>query len=800
MPKVNRRQFLKVGGITAAALAGSKKAASAMELEVGERSYNYARVANEREPMYSVSPYGKLKNPVEVFVENDEVVGVSGDPWNPATRGRSTAIDVVSHLPVTDPDRITHPLKRTGKRGENRWKKITWDEALKEISKAMDAALTSAGKDSICLLRGEDSQDGMWQRFMHTFGSTSVIETAGDRNKKAGQRLTWGEEIETPDFANSRYILNFGSNLYETFAPFAQAVVDGRMDNHARLITFDPRMSMTAGLSDEWVPIEPGTDGLVALAMANVIMEEGLADTSFINRWTNYSADKLAAHLSQFTPELAEEHSGVAADKIRRIAIEFAKSKPATVFTYRGISSHTNGVYNERACMLLPVITGNVEVKGGYCLPRKFAWDDVKPVPPAPKGRGIQAGLAFPYQVKSGRMRVGVLFNYNTNPAYSAAASAFWREALKDEDRIPSFVCIASYMTETASLADIVLPEAMYLERTEPVTSPSSLFPWVGARSVISEPPEEVRELAVILRDIVNALDEDGARGYKKYWEFDDISEWTERYFEGNAQLVEEGGFDRLAEEGAWPVYGELDYATGKLLDDDGNPIEARYGLHKKAGFNTPTRKIEVYSSALKNRGLEPLPVWKEPENLKGEGEAAEEELRFVTFKTAYHTASSTTNIKYLAEKDHSNPCWINKETAADKGIEDGSLIRVTGPVGYMVTRARVTNAIHPGVVGIAASSGHWRIGRVASIEPHEELVWSEAEDADVHYNLWWRDGGVNPNDIIPFQPDPAGGGTAMSFRVKVEPAKSGDKYGDIKVDLEGHEAYYKKSAESAEA
>lgn len=798
MPKITRRDFLKVGGAAAAgAVVGSRKAVKAMELDKGEASYNYARTAYKREAYYSISPFGKLKNPVEVYVENEEtVVGVAGHPAHPATRGRSTAVDVVSHLALSDPDRLTSPMKRVGKRGDNRWKKISWEEALAEIADRLNEAIEKKGADSVCLVRGEDSGDALWERFMHTIGSSSVVGISGDGNKKAGQVLTWGEETETPDFTNSRYILNFGSNLYETFPSYAQAVVDGRMDSHAKLVTFDPRMSMTAGLSDEWIPVIPGSDGLIALAMANVIMQEGLADTDFINRWTNYPADKLAKHLSKYTPEMAEEHSGVPADTITRLAVEFATAKPATIFTYRGVSSHTNGVHNERACMLLPVITGNVEVEGGYCLPRRMGWDKVQPLPSAPEDRDDASnGAFFPYAVREGSKKVGVLLNYGANPAYSASGSALWRETLRYEGLVLFSVSVTQYMTETASLCDIVLPAAMYLERNEPVTSPSTLFPWVGIRSAISEAPEGVRELAVILRDIIHTVD-DGSLGYKKFWDFDDPSEWMTKYFENVPELKDEGGYDALTDSAVWPGYGELDSGTGKMLDDDGKPIKAEYGLHMKRGFKTGSGKIEIFSETMREKGLEPLPTWVGPENISGGKEMKEDELVFVTFKTAYNAGSTTSNNKHLAEKSHANHCMINKETAGEKGIKDGDLIRLTSPVGYLVTRARATNAIHPKVVAMAASSGHWSIGSVARAKPHHEPEWSEGMDPDVHYNLWWRDNGVNPNDIFPLFVDPAGCGASMAFVVEVEPAKPGDRYGDVKADIKRHEAFFKKALE----
>lgn len=798
MAKVTRRKFLKIGGAAMAAGVLPGNVANAMELEAGGRSYNYARTAADRtKSAYTVSPYGKVKTPQQVFLENDRVVGATGFLNHPATRGRTAAVDAVAHLVAGDPDRLLYPLKREGKRGENRWKRISWQEAIDDIGKAIEAAMAQPA--SIWLVRGEDTTDSLWRRFMHTLGSPSIVGLAGDGSKKRGQALTWGEETEVPDFANARYILNFGSNLFETFPAHAAAVADARAERHAKLVSFDPRLSMTAGLSDEWVPVLPGTDGLVALAMANVIMQEGLADTAFIDAWTNVQADALAKHLAQFTLEMAERESGVKADVIKRLAIEFASEKPATVFSYRGASSHANGTDTERACMLLPIITGNVEIKGGYCLPRRIQWDEIQPVPPLPAKQTAHAesGL-FPYAAKTGRIRIGVLFNYNSDPAHSAAAAPYWREVLKDKNTVPLFVSIATHMTETAALADIVLPEASYLERNEPVAGASTLFPWVGMRTPMTKAPGEVREPKVILRDIVHALDKEGGRGMKRYWDFGNPEEWLSKSLDSIPGLKAEGGLGAMRGKGLWPDYGTLDRKTGKVLAKDGKPPKAEYGRHRKAGFATASKKIEIHSKELAGQGQPALPTWRKAENLAVAQGKEKESFTFITYKTAYQAGSATSNNKYLAEKDHHNHCLINKKAATALGLGDGDLIRVASAAGYLVTRARVTQSIHPQVVAMAAGRGHSTVGRVARLAPRKQPEWGAAgEDIDIRYNLWWEDKGVNPNEIMPFFPDPASSGTTMAFAVSIEKAKPGDRYGDVKTDLALHEAFFKKAVES---
>ncbi|MBI5893446.1 MAG: hypothetical protein HZB79_07335 [Deltaproteobacteria bacterium] len=169
-------------------------------------------------------------------------------------------------------------------------------------------------------------------------------------------------------------------------------------------------------------------------------------------------------------------------------------------------------------------------------------------------------------------------------------------------------------------------------------------------------------------------------------------------------------------------------------------------------------------------------------------------EFVLTTFKWAYHANSKTSNLKYLSEIIHSNPVWLNKKEAEKLGIKDGSLVRVVSPVGHLVTKAFITNGINPKVIAISASVGRWAYGRVAQANPHmESPAKSNLHDNDIEENIWWRDKGVNPNDIIPVSIDPIGGGQAwFDTVVKIEPAHPEDKYGDVMVDNNKHMNIYK--------
>jgi anaerobic selenocysteine-containing dehydrogenase len=200
-------------------------------------------------------------------------------------------------------------------------------------------------------------------------------------------------------------------------------------------------------------------------------------------------------------------------------------------------------------------------------------------------------------------------------------------------------------------------------------------------------------------------------------------------------------------------------------------------------GFGTPSRRMELYKASYKKYGFNPLPVYK---RLPSRDKKADE-LVLTTYKVNVHTQSRTASLKYLAELYHKNPAWINPKTAAARGLSDGDLIRVTSSLGYIVTRAHVTEGIHPDVVAISTACGHSAYGRLAQLKQREQAAdYVQGGDADIANNVWWNDKGVHPNPIIRLAVDPIGGSQGWyDTVVKVSKAESGDKYGDTNASVE---------------
>ena len=750
--KINRRSFLKLGAASGAAMAVAPNILKAMETELGGKDFSAATLT-ERTSV----PYTCLVCNIEdggmAFIEDGRIVKLEGNPKHVSTRGRLCAKGNSGMWHVYDPDRILYPLRRTGPRGSGQWKRISWDEAIAEVAEKIKVVLDKGHPNEIMFKWGRDRSGGATGRFMATLGTNTGVNHTSicESSKKIGMQPTWGPDIETPDFAKTKYILNFGSNILEAayfHNPYSQRISEGVAENMAKLVTFDVRLSNTAGRSDEWFPIFPATDGIVALAMANVIMQEGLADTNFINDWTNYSADKLSAYLKQYTAAMAEKYSGVPAKDIRRIAIEFASTKPATTYTYRGPAMHLYGSYNERCIMLLPIITGNIEVKGGYCLPRGMGYAQPQPAPEGGKEPSYlstppdyplaehKVSHLVPFWIKEGRQKISVYFSYMHCEAFTNPAASVWREMLLDEKLIPFSVTFSNQMNETTNIMDMVLPDCSYLERHDPESMPSSLWPWLGIRQPVIKPLGEAVEFREVLKKIIHKIDPNGSKGMKKYWEFKDGEDYLKKQFDNIPGLKEAGGYNFLKKNGVWPIYGKLDPATGKIVGKDGMEIKPEYGLYKKEdsngkvvlrgkkykGFGTPDGKINLYAPSYEKYGFNPLPTFKAHPwhwNKDGSSKLKNGEMIMTTFKWNVHTQSRTTNIKWLNEIVHSNPAWINPKTAAEKGIKDGDLVRVTSPVGYMVTKVRVTEGIHPKVIAVSNTLG-MKFGRVATAKPRD--------------------------------------------------------------------------------
>lgn len=672
------------------------------------------------------------------YLEYGKVVKIGGNPLDPNSHGKLCAKGVAGINHLYHPDRVLFPLKRAGKRGEGRWKQVSWDEALNEIALRLKSLQAEKARDLVIRNTWDLSSNEFAERFADAFGRSAILQNAGFEapNGTFAIQDVSSHSMGVGDVAHTQYLLNFGANPYEShflYVPFVQRLIDARINLGAKVITFDVRMSQTAGKSDEWFPIVPGTDAMVALAMAHVIANEGLWDKRFIEQRTNLSPAGLLQHLAPYTPKKAEQVSGVKASDIMRIAIKFASTKPALAIGGGGALKHINGASNYKSILLLNAMVGGLDVKGGFFFPQGYFLDPPDPKPPPKSKRMNPESPAHFLRAHQGAQRIGVLMTHMDNPVYCGAHSKLISNLLQDEEKIPFYVSIDPFLNESNLYADLILPEATYLERWDLISPPPmERVPFIALRQPLLKPLGQSLPFPDILISLAHRVG--GAMG--RFFRFGRTEHYIEAMVRKIPRLVDAGGIDFLMEKGVW-------------FDENVKP--------QSSSIRKRTPKI----SSIKF-DFNPLPAYIP---ILHHQQLRDDEFHLTTFQWNAHSSSQTANCKWLMEIVHRNPLWINSETAKRMNLEEGDRVRITSSIGSLVTPIFITQGVHPRVVALSDSLGRWHYGRIAQGKPFQ------SDDPDTRL-LWWgkRGTGVHPNPIIPIQQDPSGGGQGwMDTVVKME-------------------------------
>lgn len=544
------------------------------------------------------------------WVQDGRVRLIEGNPKDPNSQGTicSKANGLIEA--TESPERLLHPLRRIGPRGSGNWERISWDEALDEVAARLRALREAGTPEQFVFHYGRDKTKGFSKRFTDAYGTPHRLNRRSicSSNRRVPLMSFYGREFEweSQDFEHTKMVLNFGANPMEAHQGglfFRKRLMDARVDRGARLVTFEVRPSATASVSDEYFPVAPASDGAIALAMAHVIVSEGLADETFWRRWANLPFEDLPGLLAPYTPELAEAESGVPAADIRRLAIEFATVAPACcTLSNRGSAKHYNGVQADRAIRMLDVLVGNVGRPGGFCLSSLRMWKNrygqeglpvidqpgPKPKRPAPWKPGtrefallpeaVQARVAafpeawqdkyfgelatpseyplswhwypmrvgqmvYPY-IKEGRQKVGAYMSYTLGAAYGFPETDLAREVLADETLIPFHVAIDISYGEQTALADIILPEATALERWDAHSTNSyGLRPYTGIRQPLVAPRGETKPAQWIWQQLARRI----GGGMEAYFDFEDIEDFYREWYREVPMAWED-----LKREGIW--------------------------------------------------------------------------------------------------------------------------------------------------------------------------------------------------------------------------------------------------------
>ncbi len=665
-----------------------------------------------------------------LHVKDGVLQKVEGDRASPLNHGRLCPIGTVTTDLVYHPDRLKYPLRRKGKRQSGEWQRISWDEALDEIAERLLAIRAQYGPEAIALGTGTGRHHIRWvSRFGHALGTPNWCEPGFAQcfhPRVNTSILTFG------DFPVSDYtgevppacILFWGHNPVLS-GPDGETRfnVHEALAHNPRTIVVDPRRTVLAEKADLWLQIRPGADDALALAMLNVVIGEKLYDEPFVTQWTHGFAE-LAAHVKQFTPEWAEPITWVSAEKIRAAARLFAQIKPALLDWGCAIEHTPNCIQTIRAVSMLPALTGNIDVPGGWVFGMhglgRFPSliENLTPEANAKRlggdrfkllgGEGADLPAAHiptllnamrtgkPYPVKA-----FLVFGNNTLTTYANTSDVY--DALMQLDFM---VCADLFMTPTAELADIVLPAASWPELDQLVGLPT-----VAANVVLANQKSVQIGECKSDEEMFVAL----ARRMK-------LSCCTEPVKDVLDAMLAGGGidmtFDQLKQQGFYKV-----------------PM--KYRKYEKGGFKTPTGKIELYATRFEQMGYAPLPYYEEPpESPISTPEIATQYPLVLTTggRISYFFNSEHRQIARL-RKAHRDPvAEIHPETAARFGIAAGDWMWIETKRGRIRQKAKLTTAIDARVI-------------------HVQHGWWFPEQVAPDYGVWTSNANLLTDNKPPYDP-----------------------------------------------
>ena len=646
--------------------------------------------------------------PTEVYVRDGKVVYHKGNSLAPNNIGTRCAKGMASAWVTRDPDRLKYPMMRTNPKGEpGQFKRITWDEAYKFIAKKLKAIKKKHGPEAVCYLTHHDPNSiFMVQLLSQLYGTPNIslghaMGCEGDR--RSACLTTFASLFPVHDFAASKYVMlwginNLGANqgLYES-----KALLEAKK-NGCKLVVVDPAFTETAQKADEWIPIKPGTDSSMALAMCKHIIDNGLHDQNFVDSYC-HGFDGFRDHLNEkgYTPEWAAEICGIDADTIRRLATEFATTKPSMAALFKGSGYYTNGNDAARAVYIMASICGQIDKPGTLHLDDwaavgqpvvipedKMATPEKPPLAHA-MGYALAPLTGYPVvpEVPSSQLPGAVLedkpypvrgiFFQATNPVMSDPNRERVQAMIAGLDLA---VAQELYMSETAMECDIVLPETSFYEHAE-----LRQGMWLGPEAVLCQPAIEPVGESKPAYEIAKGLAKE--MGFGEYFTYETWEDWLAVAAKDLPCSLEE-----LKEKGFWA--GEVSY----------NRVEA--------GLGTASGKIEIYSNAYADTGNNPYPEWRERTVIPDE----EYPLQLTHAKLSMHCNVITQNNPMLMEICPENWVEINTTDAAKYGIVDGETCVLESPKDSIHITAKVVEGLVPGAVSVRHGHGfgHWAMGSIA--------------------------------------------------------------------------------------
>lgn len=639
---------------------------------------------------------------VAVRVDDGRAVDIWGHEAHPVTAGRLCG-KVDKYLDRTyHAERLTTPLRRVGPKGSGQFESISWKAAIKAIARGLKGAIDSDGAESVLqysyggtmgFLQGE----AMAQRFFHRMGASRLGRTICAEAGVKGVSYTLGNTVaqDVVDFQHAKLILLWGTNTLTSnmhLWPFVQRARKAG----AKVLVIDPVRTRTARAADEWLPIRPGTDGALALAIMHVLVAEDLVDHEYIERATLGFAE-LAERVADWSPERAEAITGIPADTIRTLAREYGSTRPAAIRINYGMQRHRGGGMAARTIACLPALVGAWKDPGGgvqLSTSGSFALDTRGLMRPdllqgrEPRtlnmirigdallgGRGDDESLRRahmqPRPVDEAPQEVGppvrALVVYNSNPAAVAPDQGAVHEGLRREDLFT--VVLEHFLTDTADYADIVLPATTQLEHWDIVKPYGHLF--LGLNRPAIEPLGQSLPNSEIFRLMAEAM------GYEE----DCFSESDEEVLRAFVEAQEDPCMDGI---------------TWQRLNDEGFcrlALPEPYMPFAAGRFPTQSGRCELRSAAMERAGYDPLPTYEAPP------EQDVDTLICISPPAHSFLNSTFVNVGRFAAREKGPMVMVHPDDAQSRGIEDGARVCLENERGSVELALRITDEVVRGTV-----------------------------------------------------------------------------------------------------
>ena len=612
---------------------------------------------------------------------------IEGNPDYPLNQGKTSVRCQAGVQALYHPDRITGPKRRVGDRGSGQFQDISWDDGLMELTSRLSDLKARGNADTVLLvtepLRGHLAL--LIERFAKAYGAKHMAyEPLEQTATKAAIKQVFGQDLMPDlDIANTNFMLSFGADFLGTWLSpvrYAMGYGEFRQGNRKRgtLVQVEPRFSMTAANADEWVPIKPGTEGVLALSIAYVMISEGLADADAARAMTRGDG---AQALAQFSPDRAAPITGVSAEDIRELARNFAKNRPSLAIGGGSAAAHTNGTFNLSAIFALNYLVGSVNKAGGVIFNPSSPLDEI---PASGKAASFTEWSDLANRLKSGQPKpVNVLLVRGSNPVHGLPAALQLSDSIA---KVPLVVSFASFMDETARMADLILPEHVYLEDWgDDIPEPGPGHQTVGMQQPAVNPLYNTRNFGDVLLGVSQRLG-GGMEAALPWKSFKDmLREGAQKLYQLNRGSIKAPSFEAfwtgLLQRGGW------------------------WDINAKGPSSVPA----------------PKPLARDVSQATFAGGEGEFPFHLVPFPSISLTDGQGANLPWLqATPDPtSTATWktwveISRSDAREMGIQEGDVLTIESPTGSIEALAYPNPATPPKVVGMPIGQGHKGYGRYA--------------------------------------------------------------------------------------